>query len=110
MTEIDRLPEELVEEIWLEGASELRFGFATKDMSFGSVVRDQRNFVAVLVRDQKIAGFMDLEFVGVFKGQTVYRATQLYPEDDLNQFSEQPRLLLLSSQMVSSLPVRSRVL
>lgn len=103
---VTRLPDEYVNEIWLEGYSELRFGFASKDLYEGSAVRDQRNFVAVLVRDEEIAGFMDLEFLAVVKSQIVYRATRLYPGHDLSRFSEPPRQLLLSSQLVSSSPWR----
>lgn len=102
----ERVAYEFVNEIWIEGASELRFGFNLSDLSLDSCIRHKKTFLAALKNGENISGVMELEFVGVFKNQVVYRASRLYPADDLYRFETPPTLLSWSCQRANSSPAR----
>lgn len=98
----ERVDCEFVNEIWIEGASEMRFGFNLSELSIDSCVRRQKTFLAAIKNGENVSGLMELEFVGVFKSQVVYRASRLYPADDLYRFEMPPTLLSWSSPQANS--------
>lgn len=95
---VETLHTEFVDEIWIDGYSELRFAFG-KELAHGSLPREKKSFIAGFKDGEAISGFAHLEYLGTVKSQIIYRATKMYGPDELYRFETAPILLLHSNSL-----------